>query len=359
MLTINHHLRRARAANSQPAALVLRSTSDRARRVGFFGATWATLCRDDRRIVTRIQSGWRSIDDMLAAVTGPRRRLGELLLSAGRISKTQLDAVLVEQRQRGERIGALMVARGLVSAPEVAMLVRAQDRLGLERASSAEPVRLGNLLVARGDLSPVELDDAIRRQRRSSRRIGEVLVEEGYATKVQVDRGLALQAAITAAALAGILTLAVTPNEMHAASALESNDRAPRAHVDFAIRIPPFLRLTRLTQPRMLSIDDDDIARGFVDVPAGTHIEIATNRRDGFFVVFQGRFDIVKKVRIRDSGGMSHAVELDEKSAVATVRMPLTMPDTRLDVAYRFDLAPDARPGNYLWPVSISAGAGT
>jgi MSHA biogenesis protein MshE len=54
-------------------------------------------------------------------------------------------------------------------------------------------LRLGELLVAQGVLTPVQLEGALNERKRSGRRLGRILVEDGIATEEAIARALAVQ----------------------------------------------------------------------------------------------------------------------------------------------------------------------
>lgn len=55
-----------------------------------------------------------------------RKRLGELLLETGRLNATQLDAALAEQKEKGCRLGTVLVARGILSEEMLAKFLSYQ-----------------------------------------------------------------------------------------------------------------------------------------------------------------------------------------------------------------------------------------
>ena len=56
-----------------------------------------------------------------------------------------------------------------------------------------EKIRLGDLLVAQKVLSQAQLADALDRQRQSGRKLGRVLIENGFATEDQISMAIARQ----------------------------------------------------------------------------------------------------------------------------------------------------------------------
>ena len=60
-------------------------------------------------------------------------------------------------------------------------------------ANPRQRLRLGELLVAQGVLTPLQLEGALNERKRSGRRLGRILVEDGIATEEAIARALAVQ----------------------------------------------------------------------------------------------------------------------------------------------------------------------
>jgi hypothetical protein len=127
----------------------------------------------------------------------PWRPLGEHLLERGFILRSELEAALTEQRRTGRKLGELLVAAGALTASQLTRILVEQAGLTFEDsqpepatagatasdALEAEPWRpLGRVLVDRGTLAEAELEEALQVQRKSGRRLGEILVQRGYVT---------------------------------------------------------------------------------------------------------------------------------------------------------------------------------
>ena len=304
-----------------------------------------------------LQQKWTSFEATLRAAAGSREPLGELLVLAKRIDREQLDRALSEQSRTKERLGDVLIRFGWISdAERDAALAFQHNQDGVDG-----PLRLGNLLVTIGIITQAQLADALRRQQATRKRLGTILVEAGYAAPDQVQRGLGLQRRLVRNALTSLLALctlgaAALPLQANAASTLGADKNGKTqagASLDFMVKIPSVLRVNYLAQPNSLTIDENDVARGYVDVAPETHIEVFTNNKDGFLVTFRGRFDVVRKVLVR---GLAHLVEIDAVDTGATVRHRSPAPDSTLKLGYRFILASGAKPGTYPWPMAISAG---
>jgi hypothetical protein len=275
---------------------------------------------------------------------GPREPVGELLVTAGRITRQQLDQALAEHQQGREKLGQIFVRKGWLCEPELAALLAFQKRLGTAEVPHAGPLLLGNLLVSTGKITFEQLQDGIRRQRGSKKRIGEALVEAGYTTNEQITQGLTLQRILLGAALAALLLLSLAPGKARATTSSRSTQMGVSATVS------AYVHLDVLQQQPSLTITAEDIQRGYVDVSAGTSLRTRTNDRNGFLVNFDSRSNVFERVSVTGIGG---TVEIG--SGGGTVRAAYTGPESTAQVSYRFYLAQGVQSGNYPWPLQVSA----
>jgi hypothetical protein len=126
----------------------------------------------------------------------PWRPLGEHLLERGFILRSELEAALAEQQRTGRKLGELLVAAGALTGSQLTRVLVEQAGLRFEDSQpqpatgvpaseppDAEPWRpLGRVLVDRGTLAEADLEEALQVQRKSGRRLGEILVQRGYVT---------------------------------------------------------------------------------------------------------------------------------------------------------------------------------
>jgi hypothetical protein len=113
-----------------------------------------------------------------------RRRLGEILLDEGLVTKEQLEAALrVQAEERpGVPVGQILVYHGAIT----------QRQLG----AILDKYRLGNFLVESNAITEQQLEAALRQQRRTGRPLGALLVQLGYLTEPQLRQALARQLGI-------------------------------------------------------------------------------------------------------------------------------------------------------------------
>ena len=302
------------------------------------------LTPEQRHLVEHICARWVRIEDILETAAGPREPVGELLVKAGRITRPQLEEALAEQRQGREKLGEILVRKGWLTEPELAALLAFQERLGTAGVQHAGPLQLGNLLVSAGKITSEQLQDGIRRQRGSKKRIGEALVEAGYTTDEQITQGLTLQRVLVGASLAALLLLSLMPGKARATTSAKSTQMRISATVN------PYVRLDVLQQQPSLTITAEDIQRGYVDVSAGTSLRTRTNDRNGFLVNFDSRSNVFERVSV---SGIGATAEIG--SGGGTIRAAYAGPESMAQVSYRFYLAQGVQSGNHPWPLQISA----
>ena len=303
-----------------------------------------SLWAEERQAVERICAQWASVDDILDAAAGPREPIGELLLEAGRLTRAQLDCALAEQRSTKEKLGQVLVRKGWLRRAELVALLAFQNRLDAKRRR-AGPLQLGNLLVSTGRITSEQLQDGIARQSRSKQRLGEALVDAGAITDEDIARGLKLQRILVGVALAAAFALSGTPKQARAAPASSGSST-----MQVSANVLPYLRLRVLKQTASLDVTPEDVARGYIDVPAGTDLMARTNDRNGFSLSFDARSTVFRKAQVT---GLANGLEIGPDGGLS--HQPFTGSQMLMRLSYRFFLAPEVGPGSYSWPLQISS----
>jgi len=122
------------------------------------------------------------------------KRLGEYLVELEFVSEGELTAALETQsRWRQILIGEVLVYMKLLSPSDLDRAIALQSRL-MADSQDDYPRRIGDLLVEEGFISHAELKGALVEQRRlRGLRIGEVLIELGNLTLGEIDKAVARQ----------------------------------------------------------------------------------------------------------------------------------------------------------------------
>ena len=122
------------------------------------------------------------------------KRLGEYLVELEFVSEKELKtAMATKSRWRQVLIGEDLVHMKVLGHSDLDRAIALQARL-MADSQDDHPRRIGDLLVEEGFISHVELKNALVEQRRlRSLRIGEVMIELGSLTLTQIVKAIARQ----------------------------------------------------------------------------------------------------------------------------------------------------------------------
>jgi hypothetical protein len=160
----------------------------------------------DVKAVLSVQDRLDNLETAVKTAAGVRQMLGALLVQAGQITGEQLERAIAEQRKSGEKLGEVLVRLGLLTEGQLDGVLEFQRNQGAAEPLP-NPLRLGEILIYTGAISREQLDDALRKQTASRKKIGEILIEQGYALPHHVTRGIRLQQMLQKAALVTVLSL--------------------------------------------------------------------------------------------------------------------------------------------------------
>jgi len=299
----------------------------------------------DLAAVLHIKDSLTRLEDAVALAAGMRQKLGSLLCAVKRISPQQLEDALAEQHKSGEKLGDVLIRMGWLTPPERDAALAFQERQSSRQPTTGR-LRLGEILVATGQISRSQLDAALERQRRSGRKLGEELLAAGDVDARQLAAGLRVQDGWVTAALVAALSLA----SGHSMQAQAAGSMAQTIMV--SARVAPWVKLHHEHQQMQLTITPDDVARGYVEVPAASRFTVTTNNPAGYTLNFQPRASIFRSVAIHGPGmsveiGAGGGTVIQSGSETGIAR-------TLVELGYRFYLAEGVRPGTYFWPLSMS-----
>jgi len=154
------------------------------------------------------------------------------------------------------------------------------------------------------------------------------------------------------AAIHLLLLMAIfAPLTLRAASSFVTGGGSASASLDFSLAVPRVLQLRELSRPASLDISADDVARGKV-VVGGAMLDLLANDPAGYVI----RARLVGAVFTAASiVGLPGPLVATPDSA--TLRMATMVGRPRpapVPVQYELQLAPDASPGHYAWPVALT-----
>ncbi|MHC1697417.1 MAG: hypothetical protein AB9919_04980 [Geobacteraceae bacterium] len=295
----------------------------------------------DLKVALAVQVQLVHLEDAVKAAAGVRQMLGALLLRAGQISEEQLEQAIAEQKKSGGKLGEIFVQLGFLTERQLeALLVFQKGQEDVRSISS--PLRLGDILVSVGYITREQLDCALGKQSVSRKKLGEVLLEEGYLQPQQIRHGINLQQKLLTSILVGILALAAMPDA-------EAASRSASTQVRVSATVLPYTQMRVHNQSTTLIITETDVSRGYVDVSVGSSIEVKSNSQDGHFLSFESSAELFKQVRI---DGLGKPALLGAGSGI--VPFAMNGRSVRINLSYRFILADNIKPGAYPWPLTVS-----
>ena len=193
------------------------------RRINFLNIALAGQKRDNNQLaVTLLELGALTLADFtdllttqnsvsdpvetLSVVSEIRSRLCELLFKTTSINTHQLQHAIELQRESGDRLSEVLISLGLLTVNDIdtpqifdrprqksADMPHISHRPRQKKEREKKHQRLGDILVARKEITKQQLQEALEKQQQTGRKLGEVLVEKGYADIRQIGHALHLQ----------------------------------------------------------------------------------------------------------------------------------------------------------------------
>jgi hypothetical protein len=244
-------------------------------------------------------------------------------------------------------LGEALVDQGVLTGRERDVVVEFQRREADALPDSGKHA-LGNILVANGQITRAQLEDALRRQTETGRRLGDELIKAGHANKLQVEGGLTLQRTFIACAVA--VTVGLAPMAVLAPSAQAAQKSAAMA---VSVTVVTNAKMLTSFQAEQVSVTAADVARGYVEIAAASRFSVVTNSRSGYRLVFHPVGNLFESVQV---GGLGNVVQLGPDGGAIVQRGPLPR-NLEHELSFRFSLNPQTLPGNYPWPLQLSVRA--
>ena len=125
---------------------------------------------------------------------------------------------------------------------------------------------------------------------------------------------------------------------------------ADQAQTRFTVSavVPKRVTLTVLEQPAQLTLSSEDIERGYKEVSARYRVQ--HNDPHGYLLHLAPRIGLTRHVEVR---GLATDVELGDTDLA--IRQASAGRLYEFELAFRFVLDPEARPGSYALPVHVTA----
>lgn|SRR5271169_241942 len=123
------------------------------------------------------------------------------------------------------------------------------------------------------------------------------------------------------------------------------------ASLSISVLVPARAVLSVESQPASLEITGADVARGYVEAPATSLVQVRTNSPAGWLLEFQPLQGPYRSLEVTGLGSTAQV-----SAAGGWLAQPYSGKTiVTASLGYRFILSGDARPGLYPWPVALSA----
>jgi hypothetical protein len=104
-------------------------------------------------------------------------------------------------------------------------------------------------------------------------------------------------------------------------------------------------------QAPRISVAEDDIKRGFIEMPSATILQIKTNSRNGYALFFEGENELFNEVRVMEKG---RTTLLSPNGGL--IHQPRSAGNVEVkDLSYKFSLNKNIQPGSYPFPFKVRA----
>lgn len=144
------------------------------------------------------------------------------------------------------------------------------------------------------------------------------------------------------------LVMLAMPMTSHADS--RTGSTSAQSSLDFRIVIPAIIRVKAITQPGHVMIEDRHIADGYIDLDAGTSVNLTINSRNGYQLSASYDTQLLSRIEVRVA-----SQSLTASSGYGSMRVASgLLTDKLVAIGYRMHLAPGVRAGGYRWPVALA-----
>jgi hypothetical protein len=218
------------------------------------------------------------LDQTIPLAIGERQHLEKLLDTVVHGSFNQLDKDYPKQQLGNELLSVALINTAELSQREKEAVMKFKQHQTDTPLMSGD-FALGNILVANGNITRPQLEQALRQQIKSGRRLGDELITSGHASSGQVEKGLLLQRKLLACALA--VTVGLAPVVATSAEAAQSS-----AAMSVSVTVVAHAKMHTYFQESQLNISKKDIERGYVDAPAALRFSVVSNSQSGYLMEF-------------------------------------------------------------------------
>jgi hypothetical protein len=204
-------------------------------------------------------------------------------------------------------------------------------------------IKLGQVLVRAGRLDARDLQQALKDQDTSNKRIGEILIEKGFIKPEELTHGLNVQSMLSASRIPAGLSLGSVLEGTVSQTPEIAKGGASKAGVPIRSHLAVLYQIPAITLSRA------DVKAGYVILENVTRIAIKSNNKKGCMVVFKGL-----KWPFKEAHAFGFAKDIHITPEGASVQQPYKRNTQHVELSYRFILSENAKAGKHPWPLSVA-----
>lgn len=104
-------------------------------------------------------------------------------------------------------------------------------------------------------------------------------------------------------------------------------------------------------QESRITLTEADIKNGFIEIPSATILQVNTNSKNGYVLLFEGGGELYKEVWVMDKG---RVVLLPPFGGLIHQPYSGSVVETK-ELSFRFNLRENIQPGSYPFPFRVKA----
>ena len=163
---------------------------------------------------------------------------------------------------------------------------------------------------------------------------------------MDLQMGSALRAYKSAVVLIGLLVFLWT------ASLKAALAEAGEMKITISATVLKHASLKVLAQPYSVVVTAVDIAKGYIDVPASSSVQVRSNTQEGYLLMFESHGEFIRQTVVK---GLANDAQISPSGGgVAQNTAGKGMRQAQFDLGFRFVLAESAQQGVYPWPMRLS-----
>lgn len=128
-------------------------------------------------------------------------------------------------------------------------------------------------------------------------------------------------------------------------------EEANRGSIKVSATVLPRIQQALIRQEKVLKVTEEELEKGYIDLPSATLIQVKSNDRNGYMLSFEMNADLIKEAWIIDK---NRTTILSGGGGFVHQAYPGPSGEMK-EIGYRFFLTPGTQPGVYAWPIGIAA----